>query len=145
MVLQVLQNLDPLAGLKKGTLAVVHACLKHSVVIELLDGSRHAIPRTSHKFSPPRMPNVTIMRHQLALALNWAGTVHRAQGDTLSRGLFDVRDPPFAHGHLYTGESRPTRRAELRFLVPQADIAADGSYFVTTNVVMHEILDWADS
>lgn len=134
------------AGLKKGVCGAVMSTHRHYVVVRLRDGTVHSIPRTTHEFTPLRMQNLTIRRHQLSLALNWAGTVHRAQWDNLSAMLFDVKDPPFTDGQVYNckGAGRVHDGADARCLVPPEDISEDGSYFETTNVVMKEILEWAD-
>ena len=94
---QLMQTLDVKAGSIKGTNAVVQSCKRHSVVIRLRNGKLYPIPRTTFKYQPRRFKGcVEINRHQLPLTLNRASTVHRVQGDTLSRVVFDLRHPVFA-------------------------------------------------
>ena len=138
---QLMQTLDTRAGLIKGTNAIVDECKRHSVVIRLRNGRRFPIPRTTFKYKPRRFRGcVEINRHQLPLALNWASTVHRVQGDTLDRVVFDLRHPVFTHGQLYSGVTRVQRRASLRMLVPRADFADNMKTFRVVNVVMPELL-----
>ena len=133
---QLLRTVDAVAGLRKGVNAVVHACGQHSVTIRLLDGTLHRIPRITFEWDPKSLHNtVTIHRHQLPLALNWASTIHRVQGDTLGNVLLDLRHSCFCHGQFYTTVSRVRTAARLRILVPPSALSADGSTFVTMNVV----------
>eukprot|EP01047_Picozoa_sp_COSAG01_P077783 COSAG01_NODE_14135_length_1492_cov_1.710696_1_plen_96_part_10 len=45
------------------------------------------IPRISFHFEPPRAKSMTIVRRQFPLALCYAITAHKSQGQTLSRIL----------------------------------------------------------
>ena len=138
---QLLQTLDELAGLTKGTNAIIERCRTHSVVIRTADGKTHPIPRTTFAYSPKRFKEcVEIKRHQLPLALNWASTVHRVQGDTLDRVVFDLRHPVFAHGHLFTGVTRVRNKAALKLLVPIEHFSEDHKTVVVTNVVLKQLL-----
>jgi ATP-dependent exoDNAse (exonuclease V) alpha subunit len=81
-----------------------------------------------------------VQRHQLPLALNWASTVHRVQGDTLERMLLDLTWPIFAHGQLYTALTRVQGRDKLWILTPEDTFCDEGTKFVCTNIVHKEIL-----
>ena len=137
---QLLQTINVAEGLTKGLNAIVQRCREHSVVIRTARGSEHTIPRTTFKYCPKRFKRcVEINRHQLPLALNWASTVHRVQGDTLSRVVFDLRTPVSAHGHLYSEVTRVRKNKSLLFLVPKSTVSEDGT-FVVVNVVLQKIL-----
>jgi len=47
-----------------------------------------------------------MMRTQFPLRLAYAFTVNKSQGQEFDRCLYDVRIPPFAHGHCYVAKSR---------------------------------------
>ena len=138
---QLLQTLVSVAGLDKGRVAIVHSCDRHSVVIRFESGQLHRIPRTTFQYSPEHFRRcVDINRHQLPLTLNWASTVHRVQGDTVARELFDLRHPVFCHGQLYTGIGRVSTADDLKLIVPTDDFSDDGGEFVTTNIVVRAVL-----
>ena len=137
---QLLQTINENEGLTKGLNAIVQCCRAHSVVIRTANGRMHAIPRTTFEYCPKRFKRcVDINRHQLPLAFNWASTVHRVQGDTLNRVVFDLRTPVFAHGHLYSGVTRVRNKQSLLMLVPKSAISEDGT-FVVVNVVLRKLL-----
>jgi hypothetical protein len=62
------------------------------------------------------------------------------QGTDCDRLLADLRTPVFGHGMLYTDGTRVHHRSQLRFLVPDDAISADGKSWVTTNVVLRGML-----
>jgi PIF1-like helicase len=140
----VLGNLDFKAGLCKGELATIVALGNHTVTITLLDppDSKHAtfvLPRIIFDFQPLGIP-VKVRRHQFPLAVAFASTTHRIQGATINRLLVDVRHPLFAHGQLYVDTSRVQERQHMRFLVPDSQILEGGRSWVTTNIVIKQML-----
>lgn len=140
-----MQTLDPVAGLVKGVDAMIVSCEKHSVLIRLRNGTSWRVPRTTHKYRPSHFrDSVEIDRHQLPLAVNFASTVHRVQGDTLDRVLVDLRSPMFAHGQLYTAVTRVRVRKNIFFLVPPTDFfpaaGCTPAHFVCRNIVFTSIL-----
>ena len=75
------------------------------------------IPRISFNFEPPRAKSVTIVRRQFPLALCYAITAHKSQGQTLSRILIDQRGDSFAHGQSYVTFGRACNRDSVCVLV----------------------------
>jgi hypothetical protein len=75
------------------------------------------IPRISFHFEPPRAKSMTIVRRQFPLALCYAITAHKAQGQTLSRILIDQRNDSFAHGQTYVTFGRACNRDSVCVLV----------------------------
>lgn len=100
------------------------------------------MPRTTHSYRPRCLQRaIEVKRHQLPLAINFASTVHRVQGDTVHRVLVDLRTPVFTHGQLYTALSRVLSRVGLRLLVAEADL--DGACVRVKNIVRKELLRFA--
>merc|ERR1712167_76588 len=61
-----------------------------------------SICRVFSNFTPPGLPQgLHIQRRQFPIILAYAitTTIHKSQGQTLDRVLFDVRDDFFTHGH----------------------------------------------
>lgn len=141
---QFTSTLDTLAGLVKGVSALVTSCDKHSVRVQLRNGTIWRIPRTSHKYRPSHLKDtVQVTRHQLPLAVSFASTVHRVQGDTLHAVVLDLRDAIFAHGQLYTAITRILERHGLHVLVPPEDFRTlphGESSFRCKNIVIKSIL-----
>lgn len=140
----VLGNLDFKAGLCKGEIATVLALGNRTVTITLLDppDSKHAtfvLSRIIFDFQPRGIP-VKVRRHQFPLAVAFASTTHRIQGATITRLLVDVRHPVFAHGQLYVDTSRVQQRQHMRFLVPDSQILEGGRSWITTNIVIKQML-----
>merc|ERR1719324_1510535 len=77
----------------------------------------HTISRARFAFSLKRDSPLKIVRTQLPLVHAWALTVHRSQGQTLERALFDLRHPAFTHGHAYVAISRVHTADDLAVFV----------------------------
>jgi hypothetical protein len=145
---QFTQNLDPVVGLVKGECAMVTSCQRNSVQVKLANGTTWRVPRTTHLYKPSHFHDtIEVSRHQLPLAVNFASTVHRVQGDSLQKVLIDLRSPIFAHGQLYTALSRVHSRRGLRCIIPEEDYifgTAGNHEFICKNIVFHSVLKYAD-
>ena len=75
------------------------------------------IPRIAFHFNPPSAKSMTIVRRQFPLALCYAITAHKSQGQTLSRILIDQRGDSFAHGQTYVAFGRACNRDSVCVLV----------------------------
>ena len=144
-----MQQLDVRAGLTKGTNAIVRTCQCHSVTVTLANGSEWTVPRTTHKYKPKFLNRaVEIQRHQIPLAVNFASTIHRVQGDTVCRVVVDLRAPMFAHGQFYTALTRVRASSDIRFIVPEEHLTVDAEgapvSFKVKQVVHRILLRFAD-
>lgn len=80
-----------------------------------------------------------MIRHQYPLRLAYAFTVHRTQGQTLDKVLFDARECVFSHGALYVCLSRIRKFSNIAFIITEDKITPDNSILLK-NIVYKEIL-----
>jgi len=133
-----LQNLSTKEGLCNGTHAIV-AIMKrwvigvHVIHGGVLDTEMTWIPCLSLEPSEDTEFHFTLRWHQFPIALAFAMTVNKSQGQTVDHVGIDLRVPSFSHGQLYVGCSRTTTRQGLKLLLPP-------NMQGTTNVVWPEAL-----
>jgi hypothetical protein len=139
-ICMLVRNLDPKRGLVNSTKCIIkriwgggathsgrtsHKAIEVALVQadpDIPGGFRESattfvIPRISFHFEPPRAKSMTIVRRQFPLALCYAITAHKAQGQTLSRILIDQRNDSFAHGQTYVTFGRACNRDSVCVLV----------------------------
>ena len=136
-----LRNIDQKAGLCNGTRLLVLALGNRVVEAEIISGSnigtRTFIPRMSLTPSDKRIP-FTFQRRQFPLAVCFAMTINKSQGQSLSNvGLF-FREPVFTHGQLYVALSRVKSRDGLKILIFDKENKITNK---TCNVVFKEVFD----
>ena len=94
--------------------------------------------------------NFSILRQQFPLRLCYAFTVHKVQGQTMNKVLFDLTTPVFCHGALYVAMSRVRRYSNIAFIMKSEDCGSDiaieddieveKEYIITKNIVYKHIL-----
>jgi hypothetical protein len=77
----------------------------------------YVIPRILFNFKPPRSTLLHIRRKQFPLALCYAITNNKAQGQTLARVVIDQRNDSFSHGQTYVAFGRARDRSSVHVLV----------------------------
>ncbi|XP_052621047.1 uncharacterized protein LOC111921783 [Lactuca sativa] len=134
-----LRNIDQKSGLCNGTRLRVIALGKRVIEAEIISGSnignRTFIPRMSLTPSDKRIPFI-FQRRQFPLAVCFAMTINKSQGQSLSKvGLF-LRQPVFTHGQLYVALSRVKSKDGLKILILDKDGKLTNK---TSNVVFKEV------
>ena len=135
-----MRNIDQRAGLCNGTRLQVQRMGVNVIEAKIIAGGNLgnlcAIPRMVLSPSDNKMP-FKFNRRQFPLALCFAMTINKSQGQTLRNvGLF-LQRPVFSHGQLYVAVSRVKSKKGLKILCCDED----GNYAKSTkNVVYKEAL-----
>jgi hypothetical protein len=61
-----------------------------------------------------------MLRTQFPLRLAYSMTYNKGQGQTFHKTLLDITTSPFAHGHLYVGDSRVRSSNNVRFFLDES-------------------------
>ncbi|KAF8116963.1 hypothetical protein N665_0013s0022 [Sinapis alba] len=135
----VLRNIDPTGGLMNGTRCVITELMPFMVGAKILTGEKVGetvyIPRLLITPSDTKLP-FKMRRRQLPLAVAFAITINKSQGQSLSEvGIFLPR-PVFSHGQLYVAISRVTSKKGLKILIVDKDGEPQRK---TMNVVFKEV------
>ncbi|XP_022040831.1 ATP-dependent DNA helicase pif1-like [Helianthus annuus] len=132
--IMLLRNLDQKNGLYNGTRLQV-VTLGDRIIEAKVIGTRTFIPRINLSPSDKRIP-FKLQRRQFPIAVCFAMTINKSQGQSLSKvGLF-LKQPVFTHGQLYVALSRVKSMDGLRMLILDDDGNVTNK---TTNVVYKEI------
>lgn len=134
-----LRNIDHSLGLCNGTRLVITKMGKYVLEGKVISGSNIGqkvyIPRLSLSPSDKKLP-IKFQRRQFPLAVSFAMTINKSQGQSLKHVGVYLPQPVFSHGQLYVALSRVTSRKGLKILV--LDEEGNDSN-VTSNVVYKEI------
>ncbi|XP_023735292.2 uncharacterized protein LOC111883168 [Lactuca sativa] len=134
-----LRNIDQKNGLCNGTRLQVISLGKRVIEAVIITGSnignRTFIPRMT--LTPfEKKISFKFQRRQFPLAVCFAMTINKSQGQSLSKvGLF-FKDPVFTHGQLYVALSRVQSREGLKLLILDKDGRLTNK---TSNVVYKQV------
>lgn len=134
-----LRNIDHDGGLMNGTrlqiIDMYEFCVKARVITGTQVGKIILLPRLSITPSDKKLP-FKMRRRQLPIAVAFAITINKSQGQSLSEvGIFLPR-PVFSHGQLYVAISRVTSKKGLKILIVDEDGKPQKQ---TKNIVFKEI------
>ena len=141
------RNISIKDGLVNNARVKILQFFKNTVLIETLgkQKTQFFLPRIKFKFSYSYGTNFAILRQQIPLKLCYAFTVHKVQGQTMSRILFDLTEPVFCHEALYVALSRIRKYSNISFIVKRDGIGYDEIHhkdsFTTKNIVYKSVLD----
>ncbi|CAA7053990.1 unnamed protein product [Microthlaspi erraticum] len=134
-----LRNIDPIGGLMNGTRLQITQLADFMIEAKVITGDKVGvkviIPRLLITPSDTLLP-FKMRRRQLPLAVAFAITINKSQGQSLSQvGIFLPR-PVFSHGQLYVAISRVTSKKGLKILIVDSEGKPQRR---TTNVVFKEV------
>ena len=138
----VMRNISVQDRVMNNTKVILREVGRKYITVETLSERRQVLlPRIVFRFTLPRS-GVTVERRQFPLRPCYAIMVNKAQGQTLRRICYDVREHPFAHGQLYVGTSRVRNQRDILMLTRPSHLH-DGKA-LTKNVVYPELLPSSD-
>jgi len=150
-------------GFVNNARVVIIEFAKNSICVETIDNKRKrlSLPRIKFRFRVAYGQSYTMIRLQFPLKLGnkciyfndkvlshnnnithiaYAFTVHKVQGQTVQKLLFDARESVFSHGGLYVALSRVRKFSNIGFIVNSENVADDNSFIKLKNIVFQEVL-----
>jgi PIF1-like helicase/Helitron helicase-like domain at N-terminus len=146
-IVMLMRNISPKLGLCNGTKCIVTSLNADSIGLEVVSGRNHGYRfnmfRVSLETNEP-LGGIQFRREQFPLHLAYATTVHKCQGQTLSKCGLYLPDKNFAHGMLYVAISRVGRPSDFSaYFVEGTKISDDdlGQQYVSVkNVICKRFL-----
>jgi len=116
---------------------------RNSICVETLDKKRKrlSLPRIKFRFRVAYGQSYTMIRLQYPLKLAYAFTVHKVQGQTVQKLLFDLRESVFSHGGLYVALSRVRKFSNIAFVINAENVNEDENCIMVKNIVFKEVLN----
>jgi ATP-dependent exoDNAse (exonuclease V) alpha subunit len=130
----ILRNLQPHDGVCNGSRSVVTQISRRVIEVRLFTNQTVLIPRIKLISKDTDGPFV-LQRLQFPLALAFAMTINKAQGQSFQCVGIDLRVPVFAHGQLYVAFSRSKSRQGVKCIF--RDDNEDGK---TKNIVYCSVI-----
>ena len=137
--IMLMRNLEISAGLCNGTRLIVdelHPAVIGAIVITGTHvGNKVYIPRMTLMPSDQNMA-IKFQRKQFPIAVSFAMTINKSQGQSLGHVAVFLPKPVFSHGQLYVAISRVTTKAGLKILVCDENCSKINE---TKNIVYREV------
>ncbi|XP_028175843.1 uncharacterized protein LOC114364057 [Ostrinia furnacalis] len=138
-VCMIIRNLSFSDRLVNGTKVIVVKTTPRIIIVRKPgETNEFLIPRIL--FKAPIEPDspIEMTRRQFPLALCYAMTVHKSQGQTINRVGVDLRSDVFSHGQLYVALGRVQEKSDIKILVSR-DKLIDNKLLLN-NVVYPQLL-----
>ncbi|CAA7029106.1 unnamed protein product [Microthlaspi erraticum] len=136
--IMLLSNIDTKNGLCNENRLIVTKMAKYISEAQIITcdkvGIAEIIPRITMSPIEARFP-FRMKRKQFPIALVFATTINKSQGQTLGKVGIYLSETVFTHGQLYIAVSRITSRAGLKILITNKDLKPQ---WTTLNVVFNE-------
>ena len=129
----VLRNLHSDEGICNGSRGIVTRITRTVVEVRLLGGDSCLIPRVKLISIDEHLP-FHLHRRQFPLALSFAVTINKSQGQSFSTVGIDLRVPAFTHGQIYVAFSRGRSRKTVKCVLNENSVPR------TKNVVFKETI-----
>jgi hypothetical protein len=130
----VLHNLQPDDGVCNGSRGIVTRISRRVLEVQLFTEKIVLLPRVKLICSDPEFPFV-LHRLQFPVALAFAMTINKSQGQSFRSVGVDLRLPVFAHGQLYVALSRAKSKHGLRCILNPTETEGQ-----TKNVVYRDVV-----
>ena len=134
-----LKNIDPKGGLCNGTRLQVTQMGNHILEARVITGDRVRdkviIIKAQISPSDTKLP-FRMRRRQFPIAVAFAMTINKSQGQSLKEVGIYLPKPVFSHGQLYVALSRVTSKKGLKVLIVDKE---GNTQSQTMNVVFKEI------
>ena len=135
-----MRNIDKPRGLTNNQRVIIRVLKRFTIGVSIArdhTDTVHWLPKIKFRFVIPGT-SFEMVRKQFPLKLAYSFTVHKAQGQELTRVLLDSTTPVFAHGQLYVALSRVRDRQSLGIFTDDEQMQS-GSV-ICRNVVLTEII-----
>ncbi|XP_076893071.1 uncharacterized protein LOC143544992 [Bidens hawaiensis] len=115
-----LRNIDQKNGLCNGTRLQIIQCGRRFIEVKVISGTNigHRTYLTRSTLTPTdKKLSIKLKRRQFPIAVCFAMTINKSQGQSLARVGIYLRHSGFTHGQLYMALSRVKSRAGVKMLI----------------------------
>ena len=141
-VVMLLRNLNISGGLCNGTRLIIQDVINERLIRAIIatgecKGKTVLIPKIITQPADDTYFGFEWQRLQFPIRLAFSFTIHKSQGQTLSKVAVWLQEPCFGHGQFYVAASRVGNPNNIKFFLPKEK---NQTIFITHNVVYPELL-----